>query len=198
MVPHDPNCYVRGEPCTGCAEEDCVVMNVVCGLTTPCDVGKIRGEWNCVLSVVGTGAGAFSRGRIETPLPVATDDPDISDDCYQLPWADMITRAIAQDGGANSFDYAKALDSTNLRYQISTWYSPTNPQDDFFNTSGIPCAEVTDVVPDTGMASARQGNEDCLMNPDGNQGVDGADVGVFLDEFGRGPFYLPCPVCVNQ
>ena len=52
-----------------------------------------------------------------------------------------------------------------------------------------------DVVPDIGLASARQGYEECLHDVNGDGGVDGNDVGVFLSEFGRSTYFLPCPVC---
>ena len=189
----DPDCYVRGDTCTGCVEDDCVVLNEPCELTTPCDAGRIKGEWYCSITALGTGSAPFVRGRIDSPLPLGTDEG--SSDCYQIPWRDIIERAIAADAPANSFDYAKAADVANLKWQASAWISLTNPTDDFFNTAGFPCAEVSDVVPNTGMADARHGNLDCVMNPNGDQGVDGSDVGVFLAEFGRSGFNNPCPVC---
>ena len=191
----DPDCYERGDTCTGCVEDDCVVLADPCELTTPCDAGRIKGEWYCSLSADGTGAAPFARGRIDEPLPKGTDED--SSGCYQVPWKDIIERAIAADAGANSFDYAKAADVANLKWQASAWISLTSsPPDDFMNTTGFPCLEVSDVVPNTGLAAARHGNLDCVMNPNQDEGVDALDLDVFLSEFGyRILWGRPCPVC---
>lgn len=213
----DPDCYVIGNPenercTTGGGTADCTLGADSCyDMTVPCDDcaiscgdGRRRGEWYITaLSLGGVGGGGDTdRGRIEMPLPRETDSDN--DDCYTLPFRRIVEAAKA--AGAD-FDIAAAQNVENIKWQVSAWSDPdfVTTQNDFFGvcepggTCGVgnPCAEVSDVVPGTGLADSLPGNPDtyCEANTDGDRDTDAQDVSKFLEDFGRSPFVRPCPPC---
>jgi hypothetical protein len=182
-------------------------------MTVPCDDcavscgdGRNIGEWYItVLSLGGvSGGGDPYRGRIDMPLPRGTDSD--SADCYTLPFKSIVEAAAAAGG---DFNIAAAENVANVKWQVSAWTDPAfvTTENDFFGdcepggTCGIgnPCAEVSDVVPDAGLADASGGdaNTYCETNPDGDEDVDGNDLTKFLEDFGRGTYDRPCPNCRN-
>ena len=215
--PGDPDCYVIGNPegercstgggaadCTS-GEENCFVLNVPCDdCAVPCGEGRRVGEWYITaVAVGGTGSGPEpDRGRIEMPLPRETDSS--SADCYTFPFRRIVEAALAAGG---DFDIAAAEDVANIKWQVSAWYDPdfATTQNDFFGDCVpggtcnplTPCAEISDVVPDAGLADSLPGNADtyCETNADGNTNSDAQDVTKFLEDFGRSAFFKPCPPC---
>ena len=189
----EPNCYVLGEHCV-CNEPDyCRVLDTPCSYDTPCSTGRTIGEWYAIAPAAGPEV-MVERGKLE-PLPAGTNSDD--EDCYTLPWAIIVQSAYsALSGNPEQFDLFKATDSANLKFQVSTWYDPDfyTTENDFINTTQV-CAEITDVVPNSGMASASQGKEICEGNFDGDRDVDGLDLMKFKEDWGRSGFINPCPSC---
>ena len=203
----DANCYIVGDECNEPRPtcDKCYEMTQLCTSVTlaPCDEGRIVGEWFAdIVSGEGAGGGVpAERGRLEQ-LPTEADQGDA--DCYRFPWA-RIVQACADKGG--DFDFSAATDPANARYQVSTWYDVddnTPPANDFFEETATTCAEVCDVVPNTGLAvvSTVSGGfppgpfqEMCEGDFDGDGAVGANDVTTFLNYFGRSAFNAPCPSC---
>jgi len=211
----DQDCYVIGNPqgercsvgaadCT-LGEENCYDMTVPCDeCAVSCGEGRRRGEWYITaVSVGGTGAEAEpDRGRIEMPLPRETDSD--SADCYTLPFKRIVEAAKAAGG---DFDIGAADDVNNIKWQVSAWYDPdfATTENDFFGVCGLgstcppgnTCAEISDVVPNAGLADAVAGdaNTYCEMNAELDEDVDGFDLTKILEDFGRGSYDRPCPSC---
>jgi len=187
-TPGQLNCYLAGEPCNTPRPtcDSCFNLDISCPTDVPCGTGRIRGEWYADMMSGGTGGDApAERGRIMMPLPKETNSSGIENDYYILPWK-MIVYAAYNKGG--DFDLEAAKDATNLRFQISTWYDPqdpTPPANDFFDLSQSPyCAEVTDVVPNTGLASATLAPKACCFGDTESDGdVDGTDAVRFKGDF---------------
>jgi hypothetical protein len=179
-------------------------MTVPCDeCAVPCGDGRRRGEWYIINESAGA-AVVPARGRIDMPLPRETDTDD--EDCYTLPFKRIVEAAKAAGG---DFDIAAAENVANVKWQISVWYDPDfgTTENDFFgecdgvgcSPQGLTCAEVSDVIPDTGVTDASGGdaNTYCETNPDGDEDVDGNDLTKFLEDFGRGSYDRPCPNCRN-
>ena len=196
-----PNCYFTNtrcqpnqDPCNGCFE-----MTDLCVSSVPCNIGRITGEWyaNNTLSI-GGGTPA-DRGRIDMPLPRGTDSD--SADCYVLPWRQIVEAVHATDPqNPKMFDLSAAINPTNLKWQISTWYDTVSPPNDAFHSDALPtpCSPISDVVPDVGQAEGTQiadVDSFCEANRNGDQNSDAADVTKFLEDFGRSTFFKPCPPC---
>ena len=170
-------------------------MTDLCTFTESCGAGRVLGEWYADPAAGGIGGGmAAERGRIDMPLPREADS-EIKD-VYSFPWKRIVEAAHAKSGGA--FDIEAAKDpGTNLQWQISAWYdNDHSPPNDFFDEGAIPvCAEVVDIVPNSGKAGTT--TEDnltlCEGDSDFDGDVDGTDASVFKADFGRGGYTNPCP-----
>ena len=190
--PLDSDCYVRGATCTDGAttckvgDDIASVLAVDCQVDHECGLGRIRGEWYAN-SILGSSQRPAERGRIDMPLPKAADDTS-GQDAYVLPWGRILEAAKAQ--GAD-FDLAEAQTNPgNIKYDLSTFYATdydTNGNDDFFvPITGGTCAAITDVVPNSGMASVDI-NKACVAACNGDfdvdADVDGTDAVNFKADF---------------
>jgi len=155
-----PNCYLAQTQCQPTLPlcESCYEMTIPCGEcpTEPCGIGRILGEWYADTLAGGIGGGApADRGRIEMPLPKETGSSD--EDCYKFPWKRIVELVYEKSG--HDFDVEKAKDPANIKWQVSTWYDPDSVPpnaNDFFDESQVlPCAEVTDIVPNDGKADVQ-------------------------------------------
>jgi hypothetical protein len=199
-----PNCYVTDtrcqpnqDPCNGCYE-----MTQLCTSIVPCNDPRRIGEWYAN-NTLGIGGGTEAdRGRIEMPLPRATDSD--SEDCYVLPWRRIVEAVYAtiDPSEPKRFDLSAAINPANLKWQVSTWYDTVTPPNDFFHSNDPlgPCSPVSDVVPDTGQAGGintqiADVDSFCEANRNGDKNSDAADVSKFLEDFGRSTFFKPCPPC---
>jgi len=162
--PGDLNCYLLGEVCSKfgmpCEEggDYCSVMAEDCTAYVPCDMGRRIGEWYVSPGAAGEGGLLVDRGRIDMPLPKGTDTDD--NDSYTFPWSRIVQAAYDQlEGNPKQFNLEAAKDVNNYKFHLSTWvdldYATT--ENDHINISGIPCNEVSDVVPNTGKSTAQEG-----------------------------------------
>ena len=115
---------------------------------------------------------------------------------------------------SKKFDIDKAKDPANLGWQISAWLYPgvdpkANGENDFFISDGGICAAVSDVVPDSGLASIvvsnympdpvnhdyiHQQRGICTYNSNQDYNVDSFDNSNFNSQFGRILFNNPCGI----
>jgi len=174
-------------------------MTEICVSDTPCNIGRITGEWYAN-NTLGIGGGApADRGRIDMPLPRATDSD--SEDCYVLPWRQIVEAVHATDPqNPKMFNLSATINPDNLKWQISTWYDTANPPNDFLHSDALPtpCSPISGVVPDVGQADGTQiadVDSFCETNRNGDKNSDANDVTKFLEDFGRSVFSKPCPPC---
>jgi hypothetical protein len=156
-TPGGPGCYLLGDYCT-CDQLDCYTLDQICEAEEDCDTGKLRGEWATGQSPGGDDMDIYW-GRIDMPLPKETDTDN--SDSYTLPWARIVQAtydAMVAEGVDPSeiFDIEAAKNPSNYGFQVSTWADPNfeTTEDDFLDKI-VPCWEVSDVVPDTGMATIK-------------------------------------------
>ena len=99
------------------------------GCTDPqggtCERGRESGEWYALVSAGGEPARYLGviRGLLDPPpkLPGSGD----TEDCYTLPWDQIISYAhIELNGHPKQFNYTKAMDPANNKWQVSIWYDP--------------------------------------------------------------------------
>jgi hypothetical protein len=170
-----------------------------------CERGRESGEWYALVSAGGEPARYLGviRGLLDPPpkLPGSGE----TEDCYTLPWDQIISYAhIELNGNPKQFNYQKAIDSANNKWQVSIWYDPDNYDTDSSDiSSGVfptQTFDINDWAPNTGKADVvlSTGATDltyCEGNFDGDKDVDGGDAAKFKANFGRSPFKNPCPAC---
>ena len=170
-----------------------------------CERGRESGEWYALVSAGGEPSRYLGviRGLLDPPpkLPGSGE----TEDCYTLPWDQIISYAhIELNGSPRQFNYTSAMDSANNKWQVSIWYDDVNYDVDNSDiSSGIfPAStfDVNDWAPNAGKADMvlSGGATDltyCEGNFDGDKDVDGGDAAKFKANFGRSPFKNPCPGC---
>ena len=175
--------------CAGCADHQ-----------GACGRKRRTGQWYAMATLTGqpTRAMGFLHGLLD-PLP-RQPDSDQTEDAYTLPWNQILQYAYQDlQGRPGRFDYTRALDRSNNKWQVSVWYDPVySDQDDIL--SGIYPAytyDLSDWMPNAGTADMQAGNDltYCEGNFDNDQDVDGTDAGLFKSNFGRSEFIDPCPAC---
>ena len=190
-----PDCYeVLPGTFSDCNEGNCYPLDSPCG-TTPkdCAMGLLVGEWYAAAGISGT---PFIRGKV--PLDVATFNIHTETSlCATLPWAEMVARA--RNVGVLTDDQLFFTADNPPQWQVSVWYDAAPfDGDDMFDAGLV--LNLVDFAPNTGRATAVfNANLPCLMNQHGGYGdidVDADDITLFLSEFGREEFFLPCPGCL--
>ena len=203
-----PGCYETSGVCTGCdGPLTSYVMNVVCGEgeTPSCARPYIKGEWN-----VGFGQfGRIMNGNINLPMAYgAVNEADI---CAELPWGIIMLKAqtiITAYADPEHLPFNTPAAFLNPpKYQVTALFDTGLPFDGDDFTQYYPAGSgfnlaVRDWMPDTARVADGETNEwgPCAHNSEGGYGdvdVDANDVTDFLNEFGRGQFFQPCPTCKN-
>ncbi len=167
-----------------------------------CERGRESGEWYALVSAGGEPARYLGviRGLLDPPpkLPGSGETAD----CYTLPWDQIISYAhIELNGHPKQFNYTKALDPVNNKWQVSIWYDDVNYATDKSDISSAgPAFDINDWAPNAGKADTvlSGGAVDltyCEGNFDNDKDVDGGDAASFKANFGRSPFKNPCPSC---
>ena len=101
---------------------------------------------------------------------------------------------------SNAFNWTKAQNPANLKWQVSIWYDDTytftNMQDDLSDGPVGPF-DVNDWAPNGGIADAELATAAtyCEGNFDADKDVDGTDAAKFKTDFGRSAVKNPCPGC---
>ena len=195
-----PNCYASGDSCNEPRPtcDTCYELNVVCTSSQECNIGRRQGEWYADISAAGQGGTAPAAwGRIDMPLP--DDTGTAGPDEYPLPWGRIVSQCyekaqIAVADPAKIFDLAASQNPANFNYQLSVWEDvddASEPANDFFNEvqfAPAVCAEVCDVVPNTGLASLdtlKVCTVGCNGDFDTDADVDGTDAVGFKAHFFR-------------
>lgn len=175
--------------CSGCADYQ-----------GACGKKRRTGQWYAMATLNGqpTRAMGFLHGLLD-PLPREPDSGQ-TEDAYTLPWDQILQYAHEElQGHPKRFNYARSLDISNNKWQVSIWYdSDYSDQDDIL--SGIMPAwtyDVSDWMPNAGTAGMQEADAMtyCEGNFDNDQDVDGSDAGLFKSNFGRSEFIDPCPAC---
>ena len=176
------------------------------GCTNPqggtCERGRESGEWYALVSAGGEPARYLGviRGLLDPPPKLPGSGQ--TEDCYTLPWDQIISYAhIELNGDPKQFNYQKALDPVNNKWQVSIWYDPDNYDTDLSDiSSGVfpnQTFDLNDWAPNEGKADMVTSDDltYCEGNFDGDKDVDGGDAAKFKINFGRSPFKNPCPGC---
>ena len=176
------------------------------GSTNSCQVERKGGEWYVMTTVSGQPVRAlgYLRGYSDpTPGVIAGSPVQTS---YTFPWSAIIAYGqshLNDMGAAKKFNFTKALDSANHKWQISVWYDSNYAADeDDITTSTGPgpldvVFDVNDWAPDGDGNLADMLASDnltyCEGNFDQDADVDGGDAAAFKVNFGRSGFKNPCP-----
>lgn len=164
-----------------------------------CERRRESGEWYAVASLAGQPQRAIGvlRGLLDpapkTPTSTATKDT------YVYPWSYI--KAYVHEyttGNPKQFNWTKASDPLNNKWQISIFYDPVYTDIDDV-TNGGASFQINDFAPDAQFPAAGSKapttvqTNPCEGNLDGNTTVDGIDAGKFKTDFGRSKFSNPCP-----
>jgi hypothetical protein len=175
--------------CSGCADHQ-----------GSCAKKRRTGQWYAMATLNGQPdrAMGFLHGLLD-PLPREPDSGE-TEDAYTLPWDQILQYAHEElQGNPKRFNYERALDLANNKWQVSIWYdSDYSDQDDMLSgTFPAYSFDVSDWMPDVGTADMQAANAMtyCEGNFDNDQDVDGTDAGLFKSNFGRSEFINPCPAC---
>ena len=185
----DPDCYEVTTECTGCSGGPAYPLDQVCGTTTEdCGMGILKGEW---YMSIGSAVKPYERGR--SFLPVSWNGSDYTQWCFTLPWHHIVARAV--DKGADfDYDYTK---SNPPKFQVSVYYDEAfTDGDDLFTLPGLNL-DISDWLPNTARVADGEFNQYsiCVADFTGDGGVDGTDVSILLNDWGRSQFSQPCPSC---
>jgi hypothetical protein len=135
------------------------------------------------------------RGLID-PLPKGPAAP-ANKTFFWFPWSQIKAYAyVSLAGNPRRFNWAKASYPEHGSWQISIWYDALYPidEDDIADLGGV-VWNINDWAPNVGQApfvidpNVCEGN----FNSPEDEDVDGADAAKFKTDFGRNPFFNPCP-----
>ena len=169
-----------------------------------CMTERKGGEWYALTSLSGQPARAlgFLRGYSD-PTPGVIGGGTVQTS-YSFPWGDIIAYANAHLRGVEGrFNYTKATNYTDAKWQVSIYYDADYGADeDDITTSTGPgtldvCFDVNDWAPDGNGVLADMLAADSLTYCEGNfdqdADVDGTDAATFKRNFGRSHFHRVCP-----
>jgi len=204
------DCYLVADRCGDtCSGIYTYPMTVLCddAPAPSCNRGYVKGEW----SVAFGQDGQVMNGNTKLALTyTATGETEI---CFELPWSIVLSESSTQIINAEDpehlpFDVFYAM-ANPPKYQVTALHNlrfNTEDSEQDFTQPKLPgepsgfYLAAKDWVPDTARVADGEFNEwdPCNHNSEGGYGdldVDANDVTDFLNEFGRGAFFQPCPTC---
>ena len=167
-----------------------------------CAKGRRSGHWYAITSTGSQPIGNLGiHSGLLDPLPLQPSSGK-TEDCYTLPWSQIVWYANQElQGDPKRFNYQKAIDPSNNKWQVSVWYDGgfTDQDDIFDNYPPGDYFNISDWAPDGDgtIADVLLGGwwTFCEGNFDYDRDVDGGDAATFKSDFGRSAFFMQCGRC---